>query len=97
MIKTETIEAFYQSRPYANPRGLSLNNAGPGHINVFSRSSCFKDGTPSYSRRDFYKVSLVIGTGKINYADKWISIDKPALIFSTGKGGSRFISRACRE
>jgi AraC-like DNA-binding protein len=82
MITTETIEEFYRSRPYANASGLSLYNAGVGHINVFSRSAWNKRGESPYARRDFYKISLVIGTGTVNYAEKWIAIDRPALIFS---------------
>jgi len=82
MINTETLEEFYRSRPYANPNGLSLNNAGAGHINIFSRSAWNKRGESPYAWRDFYKISLVIGMGTVNYAEKWIAIDRPALIFS---------------
>ena len=80
MNKTESIQEFYQRVPSANASGHSLTNAGAGHFNVFERSSCYKK-TP-YSRRDFYKVSLIIGTGKLHYADKWINIDRSALLFS---------------
>lgn len=58
-----------------------MNNAGAGHFNVFSRSGNCAAISP-YGRRDFYKVSLVIGTGKLFYADKWIRIDRPVLLFS---------------
>jgi AraC family transcriptional activator of pobA len=77
---TESIQEFYRRVPQANATGLSLNNAGAGHFNVFERNSCYKK-TP-YSRRDFYKVSFIIGTGRLHYADKWIDIDRPALLFS---------------
>ena len=80
MNKTESIQEFYQRVPSANASGHSLTNAGAGHFNVFERSSCYKK-TP-YSRRDFYKVSLIVGTGRLHYADKWINIDRPALLFS---------------
>lgn len=80
MNNTETIQEFYRRVPQANASGLSLNNAGAGHFNVFERNSCYKK-TP-YSRRDFYKVSFIIGTGRLHYADKWIDIDRPALLFS---------------
>ncbi|PTS94053.1 AraC family transcriptional regulator, partial [Pedobacter sp. HMWF019] len=80
MKTTETVQDFYARLPHINPSGLSLNNAGPGHFNVFPRSSC--QHTTFYSRRDFYKVSLVIGTGRLHYADKWIEVDRPALLFS---------------
>ncbi|KIO75103.1 transcriptional regulator [Pedobacter lusitanus] len=80
MKLTESVEEFYTRVPKANPLGLTMDNAGSGHFNVFSRANC-SPLTP-YSRRDFYKVSLIIGTGKIHYADKWIYIDRPALLFS---------------
>lgn len=80
MNQIESIQEFYHRVPQANATGLSMHNAGLGHFNVFTRASCFQK-TP-YIRRDFYKVSLIIGTGKLYYADKWIAIDRPALLFS---------------
>jgi len=81
MNKTESVQDFYSRNPRANPLGLASNNAnGLGHFNVFTRENCFRS-TP-YSRRDFYKISLIIGTGKLYYADKWVAIDRPTLLFS---------------
>lgn len=80
MNTSESIQEFYNRVPGANPLGLTLNNAGVGHFNVYPR--CAVPLATPYSRRDYYKVTLIIGTGKIHYADKWISIDKPALLFS---------------
>lgn len=80
MNQTETIEDFYKRVPQANASGLRLNNAGAGHFNVYTRNLC-RVQTP-YSRRDFYKVSLILGEGILHYADKWIAIDRPALLFS---------------
>lgn len=51
------------------------------YFNVFSRQCNF--GSVQFSYRDFYKVTLIIGEGKLYYADKWILIDRPALLFST--------------
>jgi len=80
MNQTETIEEFYKRVPQANASGHRLNNAGAGHFNVYTRNLC-RFQTP-YSRRDFYKVSLIIGEGILHYADKWIAIDRPAILFS---------------
>lgn len=81
MAIPESIQEFYTRNPHANPFGLSVNNAnGLGHFNVFARNNCFRV-TP-YSRRDFYKISLIIGTGRLYFANKWIEIDRPALLFS---------------
>lgn len=80
MEKAESVSGFYNRLPSHAPTGVPLDNAGIGHINVFTRDNCAL--VSPYSRRDFYKVSLIIGTGKIFYADKWIQIDRPALLFS---------------
>lgn len=44
-------------------------------------STC-RIGHVSFSYRDFYKVALVVETGKLYYADKWIMVDRPAMLFS---------------
>ncbi|WP_018630729.1 helix-turn-helix domain-containing protein [Niabella aurantiaca] len=81
MEKPETIEEFYK-RINHNTSKLSLQNVGLGlgHFNIFPRSFCSPH--TSYSRRDYYKVSYIIGTGKLYYANQWIHIDRPALMFS---------------
>lgn len=78
MNSAESIQDFYGRVSLKNPG--SPNRSGIGHFNVFSRESCALI-TP-YSRRDYYKISLIIGTGTLHYADKWIRIDRPALLFS---------------
>jgi len=80
MTSAESVTDFYRRLPDHAPADTALNNAGIGHINIFSRDTCAV--TSPYSRRDFYKVSLIIGTGKIYYADKWVHIDRPAMLFS---------------
>src|SRR5690606_38032174 len=80
METNESIEAFYQRKPQANPHKFPVNNAGLGHFNVYTRDQC--SHAIAYRRRDFYKISLVIGEGTLHFADRWITIDKPALMFS---------------
>lgn len=48
---------------------------------VYERKE-FARKTVPYNRRDFYKISLTLSTGTLYYADKAVSIDRPALIFS---------------
>lgn len=64
----------------ANPGGLPENNAHPGHFNVFERG--LHTINSPFRRRDFYKISYIIGQGRIHYADKWMEINQPALIVS---------------
>lgn len=81
MESMETLEEFYQRHPVPNQKVFSENNTGQGHFNVFLRRPCLSR-TP-FSRRDFYKVALIIGQGKMIYADKEVVIEQPALVFSS--------------
>lgn len=80
MVNLETVEAFYDRLALPKQQAEATVAPGIGHFNVFERDNCSM--TTPYSRRDFYKISLIIGAGKLHYADKWIYIDKPALLFS---------------
>lgn len=79
MESKETVKGFYE-RNALNEGLQCIKTPGVGHFNVFSRENC-SSVTP-YSRRDYYKISLIIGKGKLHYADKWICVDQPALLFS---------------
>jgi AraC family transcriptional regulator, transcriptional activator of pobA len=78
MENVETLHQFY-ARVQTDAVNTPLNNAGSGHFNVFTRQTC--NGTP-YGRRDFYKVTLIIGKGRLHYADQWLDMDQPALLIS---------------
>lgn len=81
MQKKETLADFYKRYPQkARPEdeaGAVQNELG--HFNVSSREFCKKFAP--YNRRDFYKISLIIGEGILYYADKAIEIDRTALVF----------------
>jgi AraC family transcriptional activator of pobA len=81
MQSVETLEEFYKRHPVGNQKVFAENNTGQGHFNVLLRKPCVQR-TP-FSRRDFYKIALVIGKGKMIYADKQVEIDRPALVFSS--------------
>ena len=55
---------------------------GQGQFNVQQYSSSGSTELTPYSRRDYYKISLVTGKSKLHYADRSIEIDQPALVFS---------------
>lgn len=80
MAKTETIQEFYQHKFDWLP---DTRQQGRGHFNVFRLEDCLKpDATPmQYSRRDFYKISLIRGRNVYHYADKSIEITGSTLIF----------------
>jgi len=81
MAKTITIENFYQGKFDWVPDSLKKEI---GHFNVFR----FEDFTGKnaksipFSRRDYYKISLLLGKIDIHYADKTIQIAKQAILFS---------------
>ncbi|UZR98119.1 helix-turn-helix domain-containing protein [Chondrinema litorale] len=82
--KSETINEFYK-RVSLRDVGVETEpqaNKEWGHFNVYKRNEiACKNYTP-YNRRDFYKISLVIGKGMLYYADKWLKIDRNILLFS---------------
>ncbi len=63
-----------------------LKNTVPevGYFNVYPLKASLTDGakTIPFKRRDFYKIMLVIGQGKVHYADKIIEVEKQVLSFS---------------
>ena len=81
MTAIETLEEFYQRHPDGTEKGFSANNAGRGHFNVFPRRG-WCNNSP-FGRRDYYKIALVIGNGKMRYQDHIVDIDQPALVFSS--------------
>jgi AraC family transcriptional regulator, transcriptional activator of pobA len=85
-MKTTTLEDFYKEIAPHIPEGLSKEI---GHFNVFSIADTIahvkaKNQMP-YNRRTFYKISLIKGRNKAEYADKVIDIQKNALLFATPK------------
>lgn len=55
-----------------------------GHFNVFRlddfTGACAKP--IPYSRKDYFKISLIIGKNMVHYADKSIEMNQPALLFA---------------
>lgn len=76
----ESISDFYERIGRNDLAGQEYSKDKP-YFNIHP-SQCHI-GQTSFSYRDFYKVALVLETGKLYYADKWIVVDRPALMFST--------------
>lgn len=81
MDKIEKLEEFYKRKFNWIPENLRNEI---GHFNVFRLDPFVgKRAKPApYKRRDFFKIMLVIGTGKVHYADKIVVVQKQALAFS---------------
>ena len=85
---TVSVEDFYREASQLIPEGI---NKEIGHFNVFNVGELFseylrtKKQPMSYNRRTYYKISLISGRNKAEYADKVIDIEKSALLFGTPK------------
>lgn len=81
MNKIESIEEFYQRKFDWIPDNIRNEI---GHFNVFEHEPVEPGKTKPlpYKRRDFYKIMLVVGAIKMNYADRVISVKKQAIFFS---------------
>jgi AraC-like DNA-binding protein len=80
MEKTQTLEEFYKSKFKWIPAELK---EGLGHFNVFELDPFVgKNAKPlPYNRKDFYKITLLIGNNRIHYADKTVDCLKYSLLF----------------
>ncbi len=81
MESLHTIESFYRKHFNFVPQNIKREL---GHFNVFNLHD-LSDGMtkcPSHGRRELYKISLVSGRNKYHYADKMISIERNALVFT---------------
>jgi len=80
-----SLEEFYDETSSLMPKGI---NKEIGHFNVFKiedLASSSKKGVMPYNRRAYYKISIISGRNKAEYADKVIDIEKNALLFATPK------------
>jgi AraC-like DNA-binding protein len=94
-MELTSLEQFYKETCNVPKEGLgSLLTNGInkeiGHFNVFNVEDIFarvKTGDKSmpYNRRAYYKISLIRGRNRAEYADKVIDIEKSALLFATPK------------
>ncbi len=80
-----SLDEFYRTTSALIPEGL---NREIGHFNVFEISEIQKLKRKSasfmpYNRRAYYKISLIRGRNKAEYADKVIDIEQNALLFAT--------------
>jgi AraC-type DNA-binding domain-containing proteins len=81
MQAVESLEDFYNRKFDWIPDNLKNEI---GHFNIFKLEPFTgKNARPvPYKRRDFYKVMLVQGGGRVHYADRIIEVKKQALSFS---------------
>lgn len=82
MEKTQSLEEFYQAKLNWMPDNLKKEI---GHFNVFNIADFIKYDPNKpfpYSRKDYYKVSMLIGKHRIHYADRIVETQEKALLFA---------------
>jgi AraC family transcriptional regulator, transcriptional activator of pobA len=91
-IGTTTLEDFYKHAAEFTgrevtallPPGISRE---AGHFNIFDYSETLREykqkNTMPYNRRAYYKISLLRGRNRAEYADKVLEIKDNALLFAT--------------
>lgn len=85
-MAAKSLADFYQDISAIVPAEI---NREIGHFNVFRIADLMairaKKGAMPYDRRAYYKISLISGRNKAEYADKVIEIEHNALLFATPK------------
>ncbi|MDW7694431.1 AraC family transcriptional regulator [Flammeovirgaceae bacterium SG7u.111] len=84
MQKSESVKDFYNRIAISDTETKPhlLTNKDGGHFNVYKRSDIACKNYSPYNRRDFYKISLIKGTGTLHYANQWIEVKQNTLLFS---------------
>jgi AraC family transcriptional activator of pobA len=89
-----TIKDFYQEILGQSCPDIDLFlsdniNKDIGHFNVFNISEIFRGcnnkADMPYNRRTYYKISLINGQNKVEYADKTVHIEDCAILFASPK------------
>jgi len=83
-MQTENIEDFYRAKFNWMPDNLKKEI---GHFNVF-RLDDFTGAQAKpmpYSRKDYFKISFIIGRNRAHYADKVVENDGNTLLFANPK------------
>ena len=82
MPEITTVQDFYNDASLLIPERIQKEI---GHFNVFRTEEVFgsKQAKMPYNRRAYYKISLIIGRNRAEYADKIIEIENCALLFAT--------------
>jgi AraC family transcriptional activator of pobA len=93
-MKSKSIEEFYQDIARdsdTEPSSLLPNGIQKeiGHFNVFNIQELFEKmrhkPVMPYDRRAYFKISLIRGKNRVEYADRIIEIKENALLFATPK------------
>jgi AraC-like DNA-binding protein len=88
-VKPTTLEEFYAENSLV-PERISREL---GHFNLFDLETLAKasPGVMPYNRREYYKISLLRGRYRAEYADRTIDVPDRALVFATPRIPYRWV------
>ncbi|MGC3945429.1 MAG: helix-turn-helix transcriptional regulator [Chryseolinea sp.] len=82
-------EVFGGECPDLNHFLTDQHHLDVGHFNVFNiadmYNTCNGKAPMPYNRRNYYKISLINGKNRVEYADKGMEVDQYAVLFATPK------------
>ena len=81
MSQTITLQQFYNDYLPKDAAKKCQLLPQMGHFNVFKRGDSFCKRFTQIHRTDFYKIALVIGTGRLHREDEVIEVIGKSLIF----------------
>ncbi len=81
MSQTITLQQFYNDYLPKDAAKKCQLLPQMGHFNVFKRGDSFCKRFTQIHRTDFYKIALVIGTGRLHREDEVIEVNGKSLIF----------------
>ncbi|MFL9843323.1 helix-turn-helix domain-containing protein [Flavobacterium rhizosphaerae] len=93
-IQNKSLDEFYKEAAEFTGKDIATLlppgiNKDIGHFNIFDIAETMKEvklkNTMPYNRRAYYKISLIRGKNRAEYADKIIQVEKNALLFATPK------------
>ncbi len=93
-IKSTSLDEFYEQAAVFTGKEISKLlppdiNKEIGHFNIFDIAETLEEvkrkAVMPYNRRAYYKISLISGSSRAEYADRVIDIKKNALLFATPK------------
>jgi AraC family transcriptional activator of pobA len=91
-MKAMSLDEFYKEVPPVVGEGASMDELRQFHVFDQTEVARRKRGGTGmeYKRRVYYKISLIIGRNRVEYADKVIDVEERALLFATPKVPYRF-------
>lgn len=99
-MTTTTVKDFYMEvfgtlNAEINDFLDNQNTREIGHFNVFDRAKMYRNGKKrnemSYNRRLYYKISLIKGKNRVEYADRVVNIEDYAILFATPRVPYRYV------